>query len=438
MDTLRRAPGGSANSQPGLPVDDTINKLPFTPAPAAGGMPMPTSNMDRLHGNGLPHAPAGGNALNEQKPHGLDVSLRPGFGRGSSSNPNNHNGQQQQAGNNGLPNMPAAVDQQQPLSSHIPRGYGRDSYSNRGPYGSNPRGPAYNREQYGRQYPEKRYQESPRYGPGPDKYGRPEYPEPQHEEADYPHREHERYYEEPKYERKYEDDKYAPPHHEPKYAHEEEEPYERSHHEEEHSDHEDSYEPRKRYYEDDEHNDEGYYSHGEESEHEDEYEPRYRKGGSHKVLEEPEEEEQTLIIGGKKLVNKSKKASGVKGAEGEDATAADGADFKRSFAPNIQEEDVPSPIPGGLGGAPLQANKEGVLLVTELKMVEGFKGECNAKSVDWVQERASRLLVAELDSVGIKSKIKSALWTCAVSRDGNVQEVRQPEWLRGCGAVDEG
>jgi hypothetical protein len=64
--------------------------------------------------------------------------------------------------------------------------------------------------------------------------------------------------------------------------------------------------------------------------------------------------------------------------------------------------------------APLEINDEHVVVVAELKMVHSFKGDCSAESVDWTQERVSRMVVADLDHKGITSKVNSALWSCEV------------------------
>lgn len=87
-------------------------------------------------------------------------------------------------------------------------------------------------------------------------------------------------------------------------------------------------------------------------------------------------------------------------------------------APAPKEEDsifknpnlVATPAPTSI-----IADDDSVTIVAELKMTAGFQGDCGAHAVDWVQERASRLMVADLDYKGIKSKVKSAKWTCDVS-----------------------
>jgi hypothetical protein len=88
-------------------------------------------------------------------------------------------------------------------------------------------------------------------------------------------------------------------------------------------------------------------------------------------------------------------------------------------APEPAAEPAPSRAPAPAISAPtadsLIADDDSVTVVSELKMTAGFQGDCSAHAVDWVQERASRLMVADLDYQGIKSKVKSALWSCDVS-----------------------
>lgn len=64
--------------------------------------------------------------------------------------------------------------------------------------------------------------------------------------------------------------------------------------------------------------------------------------------------------------------------------------------------------------APLYVHDEHVTVVAEVAMVPSFKGDCSADSVDWTQERVSRMVVADLDHKGITSKVNSALWKCEV------------------------
>lgn len=87
--------------------------------------------------------------------------------------------------------------------------------------------------------------------------------------------------------------------------------------------------------------------------------------------------------------------------------------------PDVPEQQQAPLAPATPAPAPVAeeilAGDEAVTVVAELKMVPGFQGDCTAKAVDWTQERASRLLVADMDYKGIKTKIKSALWACDVS-----------------------